>query len=87
MPESDFPTERERFTVLYLTTLQCSDNLDCGERATFAHEAPAVPIDQSPPWPDVERCPHCGEKFPEDLGAATVEVRQAETYPPEEVGR
>lgn len=65
--------------VLYLTTLECRH----GHERTFAYEGPNVPLDQSPPWPDVEYCPECAALYPDDLGVAMVEAANAERVDPE----
>lgn len=71
-------------TLLYLTTLCCNE---CGNRTTYAHDGPRVPIDQEAPWPDdVQLCPECGTYYPDDLGEVTVEVANAGRVLPENIG-
>lgn len=67
--------------VLYLTTLRCNE---CGNDTTYTHEGPEVPVDQEAPWPEVTACAVCGEFLPDDLGAITVEVAEAERVAPHE---
>lgn len=63
---------------LYLTTLECSS----GHTVTVAHEGEErAPTEEAPP-PAVNYCTLCGDLFPEDLGLAIVEVREAAVLPP-----
>lgn len=65
--------------ALYQTELEC---MNCLENTTFAHRGRWAGLQQDPPWPDVGFCPHCGERYDDDLGALTVSVHNAEIIDP-----
>lgn len=68
-------------TVLYLSRVECDA---CERAATFGHDGPRVALDRAPPPPDVSVCPYCGADYPDDIGAATIELHEAERVLPAE---
>lgn len=66
-------------TVLYLTTLECTE---CTETATVAHDGVPRAADNEPPWPKVRSCPHCETRYPDHLDDAIVGVSRAERIDP-----
>lgn len=68
--------------VVYLVTVECDA---CERRVICAVEAPWRPVDRETPRPDAERCPGCGEPYPDDPAPCIVEVREAQVVPNPEV--